>query len=149
MVFPCRCFSFSFEEEHIEHETRTPTLSTSTETFYTASSDLSRSLSNLVEKPNNLRVFTLVELKEATKNFCRAWKIGQDGFGSVYRGVIKSLEHPFHDIQVTVKYADGSLQACFFNSYLFRLYMHQNVYNMSRISYCMYVSNNNFFSKIK
>ncbi|KAI3743435.1 hypothetical protein L1987_61144 [Smallanthus sonchifolius] len=107
MVFHCRCFSFS-ENEEIEYGTTTQTNS---ETFYTACSDLNRSeFSNLTEKPSNLRVFTVAELKAATNNFCRSSKIGEGGFGSVYKGLIKSLEYPFHEIQVAVKYADGVLQ---------------------------------------
>ncbi|KAI3683812.1 hypothetical protein L1987_84327 [Smallanthus sonchifolius] len=115
MVFHCRCFSFLLQEqdEHIEYETRTQTKSTATETFYTADSDLNRSVTNfhsLTEKPSNLRVFTAAELKAATKSFCRASKIGEGGFGTVYKGVIKSLEHPFDEILVAVKLAKGLLQ---------------------------------------
>ncbi|KAI3738285.1 hypothetical protein L2E82_28309 [Cichorium intybus] len=107
MVFHCRCFSFPFEE--IEHETRTETKSTSTHTYYTAPSDLNRSI-NSAKKPNNLRVFTVAELKEATNNFDKDRNIGEGGFGNVYRGVIKSLEHPFDEIQVAVKYAKGVMK---------------------------------------
>ncbi|KAJ0503288.1 putative transferase [Helianthus annuus] len=125
MVFHCRCFSFSLEEnEEIEYETITQTNSTMTETFRTACSDLSLSVSNfhskttefpnLAEKPSNLRVFTVAELKAATKNFCGDYKLGEGGFGSVYKGVVKSLEYPFHEVQVAVKYADGVLQVWVF-----------------------------------
>ncbi|KAI3743433.1 hypothetical protein L1987_61142 [Smallanthus sonchifolius] len=110
MVFPCRCISVR-EDEEIEHKTRTQSKSASTVTFHTACSDLNRSVSvpkfhtktsqvsNLAEKSSNLRVFTVAELKAATKNFCKSWKIGEGGFGSVYKGVVNSLEHPFHEIQ--------------------------------------------------
>lgn len=118
MVFHCRCLSFSFEQdEEIEYETRTQTKSTSTGTFYTASSDPNQSVpifsshfSILAQKPSNLRVFTIDELKTATKNFCKSSMIGQGGFGSVYKGVIKSLDHPYDEIQIAVKYADGVSQ---------------------------------------
>lgn len=117
-MFHCRCFSFSFEQdEEIEYETRTQTKSTSTGTFYTACSDPNQSVpifsshfSSLAKKPNNLRVFTVSELKTATKNFCKSSMIGKGGFGSVYRGVIKSLDHPYDEIQIAVKYANGVLQ---------------------------------------
>ncbi|KAL8263287.1 hypothetical protein R6Q59_024636 [Mikania micrantha] len=121
MVFHCRCFSFLFEEhEHIVYETKTQTNSTATETFYTASSDLNRSVPNshaklsetliLSDIRSNLRVFTAAELKTASKNFSKDSKIGEGGFGSVYKGVIKSLEHPFDEVQVAVKRAKGLLQ---------------------------------------
>ncbi|KAL7619246.1 hypothetical protein Lser_V15G02051 [Lactuca serriola] len=121
MVFHCRCFSFSFQEdEEIEYETRTQTKSTSTHDYYTASSDLNRTISdfhakpsgfpNLTKKPNNLRVFTFAELKAATNNFDIAWNIGEGGFGCVYKGVIQNLEHPFDEIQVAVKYAKGVMK---------------------------------------
>ncbi|KAI3738282.1 hypothetical protein L2E82_28305 [Cichorium intybus] len=124
MVFHCRCFSFPYEEDQeIEYETRTETKSTSTHTYYTAPSDLNRSISefhgktsgvtNLPRKPNNPRIFTVVELNEATNNFSRERNIGEGGFGKVYRGVIKSLEHPFDEIQVAVKYAKGEMEASF------------------------------------
>ncbi|KAJ0817691.1 putative non-specific serine/threonine protein kinase [Helianthus annuus] len=43
-------------------------------------------------------VFTFAELKTATENFCIASKIGEGVFGSVYKGVIKSLDldHPIY-----------------------------------------------------
>ncbi|KVH99982.1 serine/threonine-protein kinase PCRK1-like [Cynara cardunculus var. scolymus] len=111
MVFHCRCLSFSFHED--EYETTTQTKSTSTQTFYTASSDLNRSVSdsqskvsifsNLAQKTSNLRVFTFADLKEATNDFDQASIIGEGGLGLVYRGVIKSSDHPFDEIEVVVK----------------------------------------------
>ncbi|KAK6160258.1 hypothetical protein DH2020_003639 [Rehmannia glutinosa] len=41
------------------------------------------------EREHNLRVFSVMELREATNNFNRLLKIGEGGFGSVYKGSIK------------------------------------------------------------
>ena len=41
------------------------------------------------EKEQNLRVFTYEELREATNGFHRLLKIGEGGFGSVYKGKIR------------------------------------------------------------
>ncbi|CAA0841878.1 Probable receptor-like protein kinase [Striga hermonthica] len=41
------------------------------------------------ERQHSLRVFSLSELREATNNFNRLLKIGEGGFGSVYKGSIK------------------------------------------------------------
>ncbi|KAE8726806.1 putative receptor-like protein kinase [Hibiscus syriacus] len=43
------------------------------------------------EKEHNLRVFSLEELKDATNGFNRMLKIGEGGFGSVYKGSIRPL----------------------------------------------------------
>lgn len=40
-------------------------------------------------RANDLRVFTFAELKSATRGFNRALMIGEGGFGSVYRGVVR------------------------------------------------------------
>jgi len=53
--------------------------------------------------PHNLRVFTYAELRAATRNFSRALMLGEGGFGSVYRGLIKSLEDPHAKLEVAVK----------------------------------------------
>ncbi|KAJ0519253.1 putative transferase [Helianthus annuus] len=121
MVFSCRCFSFSFGEE-IEYETRIETKSTSIDTFYTACSDLNGCMTDsqasdlqvLAGKSSKLRVFTVAELKLATGNFCASSKIGEGGFGSVYKGVVKSLEYPFDEIQIAVKLANGGVQVRFY-----------------------------------
>ncbi|KAJ0970330.1 hypothetical protein J5N97_023207 [Dioscorea zingiberensis] len=55
------------------------------------------------QRPTNLRVFTFSELKNATKNFSRSVVLGEGGFGSVYRGSIKSLEDPQIRIEIAVK----------------------------------------------
>ncbi|XP_057779920.1 probable serine/threonine-protein kinase PBL18 [Salvia miltiorrhiza] len=44
------------------------------------------------ENFQNFRVFSFSELKQATNNFSRLLKIGEDGFGSVYKGTIKPLD---------------------------------------------------------
>ncbi|XP_058226876.1 probable serine/threonine-protein kinase PBL19 isoform X4 [Rhododendron vialii] len=41
------------------------------------------------EKEHNLRVFTFAELRTATNNFNKLLKIGEGGFGSVYKGSIR------------------------------------------------------------
>ncbi|KAK6146403.1 hypothetical protein DH2020_020272 [Rehmannia glutinosa] len=41
------------------------------------------------EREHNLRVFSVTELREATNNFNRLLKIGEGGFGSVYKGSIR------------------------------------------------------------
>ncbi|KAI3437504.1 Protein kinase domain-containing protein [Psidium guajava] len=52
---------------------------------------------------SNLRAFTVSELKSVTKNFSRSVMIGEGGFGSVYRGMIKSTEDPSKKLDVAVK----------------------------------------------
>lgn len=55
------------------------------------------------QRPSNLRVFTVSELKSATKNFSRSVMVGEGGFGCVYKGVIKSAEDPSQKLEVAVK----------------------------------------------
>ncbi|KAJ9559443.1 hypothetical protein OSB04_014057 [Centaurea solstitialis] len=82
---------------------------TSATTFYTAYSNFN--LPNFeAEKTNNLRVFTFAELKTATNDFddCHRFEDGTNG--SAYKGVIKSLEHPFTEIEVVVKDTNEKLE---------------------------------------
>ncbi|GER54546.1 protein kinase superfamily protein [Striga asiatica] len=44
------------------------------------------------EKARKLRVFTFSELKRATNNFSRLLKIGEGGFGCVYKGIVKPVD---------------------------------------------------------
>ncbi|XP_054825129.1 probable serine/threonine-protein kinase PBL19 [Prosopis cineraria] len=55
------------------------------------------------EKEHNLRVFTLQELREATNDFNRMLKIGEGGFGSVYKGTILSQDGRGDSIVVAIK----------------------------------------------
>lgn len=55
------------------------------------------------EKAMNLRVFTYSELKQATNDFSRLLKIGEGGFGSVYKGTIKPVVGKGQGIAVAIK----------------------------------------------
>ncbi|MBA0714404.1 hypothetical protein Golax_013378 [Gossypium laxum] len=55
------------------------------------------------EKQHNLRVFSLEELSDATNGFNRTLKIGEGGFGSVYKGTIKPLGGRGHPLVVAIK----------------------------------------------
>uniref|UniRef100_A0A1D1YSI4 Putative receptor-like protein kinase At5g47070 n=1 Tax=Anthurium amnicola TaxID=1678845 RepID=A0A1D1YSI4_9ARAE len=63
------------------------------------------------ERAHNLRVFDIRELRNATNNFSRLLKIGEGGFGSVYKGVIKPPDGQGDKIAVAIKkLKQGSLQ---------------------------------------
>lgn len=55
------------------------------------------------EKAHNLRVFTFTELRNATQNFSRLLKIGEGGFGSVYKGSIKPADGKGDSVVVAIK----------------------------------------------
>ncbi|CAL9168096.1 unnamed protein product [Musa hybrid cultivar] len=55
------------------------------------------------EKAHNLRVFELDELSSATNEFNRMLKIGQGGFGSVYKGFIKPPDGKGERMAVAIK----------------------------------------------
>ncbi|GFY90376.1 Receptor-like protein kinase [Actinidia chinensis var. chinensis] len=55
------------------------------------------------EKAQNLRVFSFSELKQATNGFSRLLKIGEGGFGSVYKGSIKPANGVGDPIVVAIK----------------------------------------------
>ncbi|KAG1354342.1 Serine/threonine-protein kinase PCRK1 [Cocos nucifera] len=55
------------------------------------------------ERAHNLRVFELKELRNATNDFSRLLKIGEGGFGSVYKGWIKPPDGKGDNIVVAVK----------------------------------------------
>lgn len=68
----------------------------------------------LSHRSNNLRVFTVSELKSATKNFSRSLVIGEGGFGCVYKGLVKDTHDPQSKLTVAVKQlGKRGLQASF------------------------------------
>lgn len=50
-----------------------------------------------------MRVFQFKELRNATNDFSRMLKIGEGGFGSVYKGSIKPLDGKGDNITVAIK----------------------------------------------
>ncbi|XP_010452206.1 PREDICTED: probable receptor-like protein kinase At5g47070 [Camelina sativa] len=70
----------------------------------TVSSSTGRnSNTSMSAREDNLREFTISDLKSATRNFSRSGMIGEGGFGCVYWGTIKNLEDPSKKIEVAVK----------------------------------------------
>ncbi|KAJ0051492.1 hypothetical protein Pint_00045 [Pistacia integerrima] len=55
------------------------------------------------EKAHNLRVFSFSELKQATNDFSRLLKIGEGGFGIVYKGSIKPADGKGDSTVVAIK----------------------------------------------
>ncbi|GAB2273725.1 Probable serine/threonine-protein kinase pbl19 [Dionaea muscipula] len=66
-------------------------VSANRETKSANSASSSRTIPDLYrEREHNLRVFSYSELREATNDFNRLLRIGQGGFGTVYKGTIKA-----------------------------------------------------------
>ncbi|XP_076895790.1 serine/threonine-protein kinase PCRK1-like [Bidens hawaiensis] len=66
------------------------------------------SFTSLTQNPsgksyNNLREFSITELKTATRNFNRALMIGEGGFGGVYRAVLRKTDGSGQKIDVAIK----------------------------------------------
>ncbi|KAL1314871.1 probable serine/threonine-protein kinase PBL19 [Arachis ipaensis] len=55
------------------------------------------------EKAHNLRVFSYDELRHATNDFSSVFKIGEGGFGSVYKGSIKPVIANADPVSVAIK----------------------------------------------
>ncbi|XP_022735008.1 probable serine/threonine-protein kinase PBL19 [Durio zibethinus] len=55
------------------------------------------------EKAHNLRVFSFSELRQATRDFNLLLKIGEGGFGSVYKGTIKPADGKGEPVVVAIK----------------------------------------------
>ncbi|MQL67990.1 hypothetical protein Taro_000266 [Colocasia esculenta] len=55
------------------------------------------------EKAHRLRVFDFSELRNATNDFNKMLKIGEGGFGSVYRGIIKPSDPHSERVAVAIK----------------------------------------------
>ncbi|KAI3691583.1 hypothetical protein L6452_31379 [Arctium lappa] len=55
------------------------------------------------EKGHNLTKFSFSELRNATNNFNRLLKIGEGGFGSVYKGSLRRLDPQAHPLVVAIK----------------------------------------------
>ncbi|EEF45053.1 Protein kinase APK1B, chloroplast precursor, putative [Ricinus communis] len=63
-----------------------------------------RSITELYkEKEHNLRAFSFEELREATHGFSRLLKIGEGGFGSVYKGTIRPVDGQGESLLVAIK----------------------------------------------
>nr|CAD1835779.1 unnamed protein product [Ananas comosus var. bracteatus] len=115
------CFRFSAWEKEEPRAKKSPSARSSSTTstdhdVRRSGSDLSFNASDISvesfgrspfpsfwQRPNNLRIFTFQELRNATRNFSRSLMLGEGGFGCVYRGAIKSLEEPIKRIDVAVK----------------------------------------------
>ncbi|KAK1419010.1 hypothetical protein QVD17_28166 [Tagetes erecta] len=69
-----------------------------------SSVDSPRSIVELYnERGHNLRKFSFLELRNATDNFNRSLKIGEGGFGSVYKGSIRPVAGHGDPLVVAVK----------------------------------------------
>lgn len=103
------CFCFLIKKLLNKQKAIPVSESTSCHTTNSASDSVSsfRSTPYIFEdKSNNLRVFEYKELRNATNDFNRLLKIGEGGFGSVYKGLINSQNSRGDRTTVAVKKLD-------------------------------------------
>ncbi|GMJ06074.1 PBS1-like 19 [Hibiscus trionum] len=111
-----KCFSMIFikdRSKNAKRESRTaPELrnqsksdsSALSRTRTSSSSPSPRSIPELYkEKEHNLRVFSFQELRDATHGFNKLLKIGEGGFGGVYKGTISPLNGKGEPVVVAIK----------------------------------------------
>ncbi|XP_031096521.1 probable serine/threonine-protein kinase PBL19 [Ipomoea triloba] len=82
----------------------TTTTSSSRATKSTGSASSPRGIPEMYrEKSQNLRAFSLSHLREATNNFHRTLKLGEGGFGSVYKGSLMPPDGQGDPLVVAIK----------------------------------------------
>lgn len=88
-----------------QNHSSTSNVSTSGRVTQSSSSTISsRGMPELFEeKAQNLRIFSFSELRRATNDFSRLLKIGEGGFGTVYKGTIKPVDGRGDRIVVAIK----------------------------------------------
>ncbi|KAI3474633.1 hypothetical protein Pfo_029815, partial [Paulownia fortunei] len=107
---PMRCFQFYNGEKKGEPKTTRPNSAQSSftdrEIRQSGSEFNSQNASDTSTESrgrSQFPIFTFSELKQATKNFSRTTKLGEGGFGCVFKGIIKSSDDPAKKIGVAVK----------------------------------------------
>ncbi|XP_022980299.1 probable serine/threonine-protein kinase PBL19 [Cucurbita maxima] len=108
-----KCFFYFRNKNRSRHQRSAPELKEQQESDISGCSRTAASLSSLTsprsvpelyeEKAHNLRVFSFTELRQATHDFNRLLKIGQGGFGSVFKGSIKPVDGKGEPLVVAIK----------------------------------------------
>jgi serine/threonine protein kinase len=107
-----KCFHFFKKKQDHQKAKSSPELSNDRKTDKTAANRPSKSTGSLPsrsipeiyrEKEANLKSFSFSELRQATNNFDRLLKIGEGGFGSVYKGTITDPQGRNEPLVVAIK----------------------------------------------
>ena len=108
-----KCFYYFKDKTRLKEQRSAPELKTESKSYYSGSDLIvksscsttsRRSIPELYEeKAQNLRVFSFSELRHATNGFSRLLKLGEGGFGSVYKGSIKPADGKGDPIEVAIK----------------------------------------------
>lgn len=108
-----RCFYYFKDKSRSREQRSAPELKTQSTSDYSGSDRVIKSSCSAnsprgipelyEEKAHNLRVFTFSELRQATHDFNRLLKIGEGGFGNVYKGSIKPAESKGDPVEVAIK----------------------------------------------
>lgn len=120
-----KCFHFFNREkkgkENDKEEPKTPEPNSRRSSVATSRKNRveSRGSSNSPNLSSNLKVFTLSELKQITRNFSNSAKLGEGGFGCVFKGVIKNSDDPSKKTDVAIKQlGKQGRQVKFFRSFV-------------------------------
>lgn len=108
-----KCFYYFKDKTRLKVQRSAPELKNQSKSYYSGS-DLviksscsttsRRSIPELYEeKAQNLRVFSFSELRHATHDFSRMLKLGEGGFGCVYKGSIKPADGKGDSFEVAIK----------------------------------------------
>lgn len=106
------CFSYFKNKSKPKERRSAPELETKSDNSATtadratkssSSATSQRGIPELYEEKAHLRVFSFLELRQATHDFSRLLKIGEGGFRCVYKGSIKPVDRKGELMQVAIK----------------------------------------------
>lgn len=108
-----KCFYYFKDKTRLKVQRSAPELKNQSKSYYSGSDLVIKSSSSTTsrrsipelyeEKAQNLRVFSFSELRHATHDFSRMLKLGEGGFGCVYKGSIKPADGKGDSIEVAIK----------------------------------------------